>query len=255
MNRPRVIVVLLLQGRGLVKTRHFKHPTYLGDPINVARIFNDKEVDEMVFLDIRATTERRGPPLDILRDLASECFMPLGYGGGIRTLAEVKAILELGVEKVSLNTAALDTPTLITQAAAIYGSQSVVASIDVKRDLFGRQRVFTQCGRRNTRRSAVEVAREMESRGAGEILLNSIDRDGAMRGYDLDLIQGVASAVSIPVIACGGAGSVSDLVAATRQGHASAVAAGSLFVFQGPHRAVMISYPSETELQRAFTAP
>jgi cyclase len=247
--------VLLLQGRGLVKTRRFKDPTYLGDPINVARIFNDKEVDEMVFLDIRATAERRSPPLDILRDLASECFMPLGYGGGIRTLADVKAILELGVEKVSLNTAALENPELITEAAAIYGSQSVVASLDVKRDLFGRPRVYTRSGKRSTGRAPLEVAKEMESRGAGEILLNSIERDGVMKGYDLDLTHDVASAVSIPVIACGGAGSVSDLVAATQRGRASAVAAGSLFVFQGPHRAVMISYPSEDELQRAFATP
>lgn len=252
MKRPRVIVALLLKNKGLVKTTRFRNPVYLGDPINVVKIFNDKQVDELIFLDIDATVERRPLPLALLSKLAEECFMPLGYGGGIQNTNQVKMVLSLGVEKVSLNTSAIMNPAFVREAADVAGSQSIVVSIDVKRDLLGRPRAYTHGGTRNTGRDPLDVATEMEGQGAGELMLNSIDRDGTMQGFDLELIKRVASAVSIPVIACGGAARIADLVHATRDGGASAVAAGSMFVFQGPHRAVLINYPTEPELENAF---
>lgn len=251
MIRPRVIPALLLKGQGLVKTVKFKDPTYLGDPINIVKIFNDKEVDELVFLDITATQEKRRPSFEMLAKITSECFMPLGFGGGIRSLEDVKMLLGLGIEKVILNTAAVEMPNLVTEIADYAGSQAVVISMDVKRSLLGKYEVFTRSGRQATGLDPVRHAQEMERRGAGELFVNSIDRDGTMQGYDLDLIRRVAEAVSIPVIACGGAGTIQHLAEAIRAG-ASAAAAGSMFVFQGPLRGVLISYPSQEELRRAL---
>ncbi len=251
MIRPRVIPALLLKGQGLVKTVKFKDPKYLGDPINIVRIFNDKEVDELIFLDITATNEKRRPPFEALSKITSECFMPLGYGGGIRSLEDVRTLLGLGVEKVILNTAAVEMPELVTEAAAYAGSQAVVISIDVKRSLLGKYEVFTHSGLQGTGLDVVRHAQEMERRGAGELFVNSIDRDGTMQGYDLDLVRRVAQAVNIPVVACGGAGKVEHLAEAIRAG-ASAAAAGSMFVFQGPLRGVLISYPSQEELRRVL---
>lgn len=251
MIRPRVIPALLLKGQGLVKTVKFKDPKYLGDPINIVRIFNDKEVDELIFLDITATNEGRRPPFERLAKITSECFMPLGYGGGIRSLEDVKTLLGLGVEKVILNTAAVEIPSLVTEAAEYAGSQAVVISMDVKRGLLGKYEVFTRSGTKATGLDPVRHAQEMERRGAGELFVNSIDRDGTMQGYDLELVRRVAQAVSIPVIACGGAGNLQHLAEAIRAG-ASAAAAGSMFVFQGPLRGVLISYPSQEELRQAL---
>lgn len=245
----RVIPCLLLRNQGLVKTVKFRQPKYLGDPINVVRIFNDKEVDELVLLDITATPERRGPQFDFVADLASECFMPLAYGGGVRSVGEVKRLCSLGVEKVAINTHAVEHPEFVTAAADVVGSSSVIVSIDVKRDFWGRYRVYTNGGRVATGLDPVVHAVEMERRGAGEILLNSIDRDGTMLGYDLDLIRRVTQAVGVPVVACGGAGRVEDLAAAVQEGGAAAAGAGSMFVFKGPHRAVLISYPPPDELR------
>ncbi len=253
MIRPRVIPALLLKGQGLVKTVRFKEPRYLGDPINIVRIFNDKEVDELIFLDITATNENRRPSFEMLGKITSECFMPLGYGGGIRTLEDVRQLLGLGVEKVILNTAAVERPDFVSEAADYAGSQAVVISMDVKRSLLGKYEVFTRSGRQATGLDPVRHAQEMERRGAGELFVNSIDRDGTMQGYDLDLIRRVAEAVSIPVIACGGAGTIQHLAEAIRAG-ASAAAAGSMFVFQGPLRGVLISYPSREELSRLLPA-
>jgi cyclase len=250
MIRPRVIPALLLQGQGLVKTVKFKDPTYLGDPINIVRIFNDKEVDELVFLDITATNENRPPAFDRLANITSECFMPLGYGGGIRNMDDVRHLLSIGIEKVILNTSAVENPALVREAADYAGSSSVVISIDVKKSFLGKYEVYTQSGKKNTGLDPVRHAIEMEKCGAGEIFLNSIDRDGMMQGYDIDLIRRVADAVSIPVVACGGAGKLQDLSDAIKMGGASAAAAGSLFVFQGPLRGVLISYPSAEELKR-----
>lgn len=255
MLRTRVIPCLLLRGRGLVKTVRFQAPRYLGDPINVVKIFNDKEVDELVFLDITATAEGRAPAFKYIAEIASECFMPLGYGGGIRTLDDVRTLLSLGVEKVIVNSHAVRNPDFVRAAADFAGSQSVVVSIDVKQGAFGRYSVFTHAGQKSTGLDPVTVAVAMEEAGAGELLLTSVDRDGTMQGYDLELIRRVAGSVGIPVVACGGAGKVEHLVQAVRAGGASAAAAGSLFVFQGPHRAVLISYPSPDELREAFGGP
>jgi len=252
MFSPRVIPCLLLRNLGLVKTVKFKNPTYLGDPINIVKIFNDKEVDELMFLDIMATVENKRPPFKLLEKVASEAFMPLGYGGGIRTLEDIKTILGLGIEKVIINSYAVENPAFIRQAADFAGSSSVVVSMDVKKNRWGKYEVFTHSGRKATGLDPVKFAVEMANIGAGELFLNSIDRDGTMQGYDLALTTRVASAVNIPVVACGGAHTVQDLEAAVKQGGASAAGAGSMFVFQGPHRAVLISYPTSQELKTAF---
>lgn len=252
MAITRVIPVLLLRNAGLVKTQKFKDPKYVGDPINAVKIFNEKEVDELVFLDITASPEGKKPPLELLKDICSECFMPLCYGGGITHIDEIYAIIQAGVEKVALNTITHERPALITEASEAFGASSVVVSIDVKKNLFGKMQVWTKGGKVNTKKDPVAWAKEVESLGAGEILINSIDRDGMMTGYDLDTIRKVAGAVDIPVIACGGAGSVEDLGKPILEAEASAVAAGSLFVFKGKHRAVLISYPEQQKLKELF---
>jgi len=248
----RVIPCLLLRGAGLVKTVKFKDPKYLGDPINVVKIFNDKEVDELVILDIDATPEGRRPSFDLIAKVASQCFMPLCYGGGVRSVEDMRTLFGIGIEKVAVNSFAVQNPVFIREAADRFGSQSVIVSIDVKRSLFGRYEVVTHGGRKQTGLDPVALASTLEAQGVGEIFLNSVDQDGTMEGYDLDLVRRVTGAVRIPVIACGGAGKVEDLVAVVGRGGASAAAAGSLFVFQMPHRAVLISYLSPNELQSLF---
>ena len=249
MIKPRVIPALLLKGQGLVKTVKFKEPKYLGDPINIVRIFNDKEVDELVLLDITATPEKRGPQFDLLKNIASEAFIPLAYGGGIRSMDDVKKLLSIGIEKLIMNTSAVETPSLVREVADHAGSQAAVVSMDVKKGLLGKYEVFTHCGQKKTGLDPVKHAVEMERMGVGEILINSIDRDGTMQGYDVDLVRKVADAVSVPVVACGGAGNLSHVSEVIKQGHASAAAAGSIFVFQGPLRGVLISYPTPKELK------
>ena len=239
---------MLLSGERLVKTVRFKQPTYVGDPINAVKIFNEREVDELAILDISATREQRDPPYQHLQTIAGECFIPLSYGGGIRTIEQARRLFSIGVEKVLINSEAAENPSLLTAIAAEYGSQAVIAGIDVKKDWLGRTRVFTHAGATNTGREPVEYAKAVAENGAGEILFNSIDRDGTMTGYDLELIAEMSKAVSVPLVACGGAGSIADLAAAINAG-ASAVAAGSLFVFAGPRRAVLINYPSPAELR------
>jgi cyclase len=253
MVQTRVIPCLLLRNLGLVKTRRFKDPVYVGDPINAVRIFNDKEVDELVFLDITATVEGKRPPFELLAKVASQCFMPLCYGGGVRSLEDMAQLYEIGIEKVALNTQAVRDPALVRAASARFGAQSVIVSIDVKKSFFGKYEVVIEGGRRRTGIDPVCFAADMEAHGAGELLLNSVDRDGMMEGYDLELIRRVTVAVGIPVVACGGAGKTADLAAAVAKGGASAAAAGSLFVFQGPRRAVMINYPTPHELAELFT--
>ncbi|HWB07127.1 MAG TPA: AglZ/HisF2 family acetamidino modification protein [Verrucomicrobiales bacterium] len=248
--RYRVIPVLLLRGAGLVKTERFKDAKYVGDPVNAVRIFNDKEVDELVFLDIEATVNDRSPDLEMLRNIAGECFMPLCYGGGVRDLPTIEAILKTGVEKVAVNSALVENPEMIREAARIHGSSTIVASIDFKRCLFGNAEAVVRSGRKKTKMDPVELARRAEDLGVGEILLNSIDRDGTMQGYDLEITQRVADAVKVPVIACGGAGSLAHFHDAIHKGHSSAVAAGAFFVFVGKHRAVLITYPAQEDLKR-----
>ena len=251
MLHARVIPCLLLRNGGLVKTIRFDNPRYIGDPINAVRIFNEKEVDELVFLDISAATARDGPNFSLLTDIASEAFMPFGYGGGITCLEHIRRLYALGVEKVIINTAAVDNPSLVAEAAELAGSSGVVASIDVRRSWLGKYSVWTRSGRQDARRDPVAHAREMERMGAGEILLNAIDRDGTQDGYDLELVRRVAEAVSVPVVAAGGAGTLQHFRQAVDAG-AAAVAAGSMFVFHGRHRAVLITYPEYAELERLF---
>lgn len=249
MIRPRVIPALLLKGQGLVKTVKFKEPKYLGDPINIVRIFNDKEVDEIVLLDITATPENRAPQFDLLKNIASEAFIPLAYGGGIRTMDDIRKLLSIGIEKLIMNTSAIENPSLIRETADHAGSQAAVVSMDVKKNFLGKYEVVTRCGQKKTGLDPVKHAVEMEKMGAGEIFVNSIDCDGTMQGYDIDLVRKITDAVNIPVVACGGAGNLSHVAEVIKQGHASAAAAGSIFVFQGPLRGVLISYPTPKELK------
>lgn len=241
MLRVRLIPTLLLRGESLVKTVRFGRFTYVGDPANTVRVFNELEVDELVFLDISATPEGRPPNLRVLADIADECFMPLAYGGGIRSVDDAKAVFDIGFEKVALNTAAVDTPRLIGDLADRYGSQAVTVSIDVKRNAWGRARVVTRSGRHRTALDPVAWAQEVEAFGAGEILLTSIDREGSWRGLDLDLVRDVAHAVSVPVIAHGGAGNAVHIDEAVKAG-ASAVALGSMVVFQKQGMGVLVNF-------------
>jgi imidazole glycerol-phosphate synthase subunit HisF len=248
VKRIRVIPTLLIQDGGLVKSIKFKDHKYVGDPINAVKIFNEKEVDEIVILDISATAEKKAPNILVIKEMASEAFMPLGYGGGITKLEEIKELITAGVEKVVLNTSAFENPKLVSEGAAYVGSQSIVVSMDVKKNLWGKYKVFVKNGSKNTDIDPVEYAVQMQKAGAGELLLNSIERDGTFGGYDTELIKSVAKAVNIPLVAIGGAAQVEDFTKAVQSG-ASAVSAGSMFVFQRPHRAVLISYPSQKELK------
>lgn len=249
--RPRVIPCLSITAEhDLVKTTKFSNPRYLGDPINAVKIFNDKGVDELCILDITATKEGREPDFDYIKDIASEAFMPLSYGGGITNIEQIKTIFHMGYEKVIINTAFYKNPNLITEAANLAGSQSIVVSIDVKNEMLGRKRCYVCDGTEKTSKDPIEMAKLAESLGAGEILLNSITNDGSMKGYDIKLISDVAKAVNVPVIACGGAGTVQDLKRALYEGNAHAVAAGSLFVYYGSEKAVLINMPDEEEFIR-----
>jgi imidazole glycerol-phosphate synthase subunit HisF len=248
MLKTRVIPTLLLRGAGLVKTTGFRNPVYVGDPINAIRIFNDKEVDELVLLDITASRTGKGPAFSTIENIATECFMPVAYGGGITTVEQIRKILSAGVEKIVVNAAALLNPQLVREAVREFGSQAIVVSIDVKRKLLGRYEVYGDGGTRSTGHDPAVFAQQMEDIGAGEILLTAIDRDGTMKGYDIELVAKVTSAVGIPVIASGGAGTIADFGVASKRAGAAAVAAGAMFVFHGPHRAVLITYPTHAEL-------
>ena len=252
MLRTRVIPSLLLSNRRLVKTVRFKKRVYVGDPINTVKIFNDKEVDELVLLDIDATVQKREPDYAYLELVATQCFMPLAYGGGIKSAAQVRRLLSLGIEKVIINSAAVADSDLVREAAEQAGSQSTVVSIDVKKTWRAKYDIRTHGGRHSTGHDPAEFARKVQDLGAGEILLNSIDRDGTMSGYDLDLIGRVSRAVTIPVVACGGAGKVEHFSQAIAIGGAAAVAAGSMFIFTGHHRAVLINFPSRAVLESAL---
>lgn len=251
MYHNRLIPCLLLDNGKLVKTVQFRKPVYVGDPINAVKIYNDREVDELVFLDINATRMRRRPDFEYLKKITEQCFMPLCYGGGITSLEDIGMLFRIGFEKVSINAAALDHPELIKEAAGIYGSQSIVGAMDVGKNLFGRAVVKTENGTHGTKYSPAEYAKRLEDAGAGEIFLNSITRDGMMDGYDYELIREVAQSVQVPVIACGGAGSLQDCKKAIDSG-ASAAAAGSIFVFWGVNKAVLINYPDSAQTAELF---
>ena len=252
MLRPRVIPTLLLRNDSLVKTVQFSKYTYVGDPINTVRIFNELEVDELAFLDITATLDQGRPNIELLSDIANECFMPLAYGGAVQSVEMAREILHVGFEKVIVNTHAQEDPALIPRLADQFGSQAVIASIDVRRNHRGQPTVRTRSGTHDTGLDPVESAIEAERRGAGEILLTSIDREGTWAGYDLAVVRSVTDAVSIPLIANGGAGSVADIGEVVRTAGASAAAVGSLVVFQKQGMGVLVNFPSMADLQEAF---
>lgn len=255
MLYPRIIPVLLVKNKGLVKSVKFKDYKYVGDPINAVRIFNEKESDELIVVDIDATVEGREPDYKMIEDLASECRMPLCYGGGIKTLEQSKRILGLGVEKVAVSSAVLENPGLVADIAEQVGEQSVVVVLDVKRKMLGgKYECYTRNATNNTNICPFEFSRLAEKHGAGELVINSIDRDGGMRGYDLELIAKIKSLVSIPVTALGGAGSLEDITALVAQEGIIGAAAGSFFVFKGKYRAVLISYPNLKEKETVISA-
>lgn len=248
MLMTRVIPCLLVEDGRLVKSVKFKNPSYVGDPVNAIKIYNDKEVDELILVDITATIENRPPSFRLLSEVANECFMPLTYGGGIRMIEDIKRIFNLGIEKVVINSYAVENPSFIREASERFGGQSIVVSIDVKKSIFGKYSVYSHGGQKAAKLHPVDFARDMEKMGAGEILLNSIDRDGTWSGYDIELIRMVSDTVNIPVIACGGAGEVKDFGEAVKKGGASAVAAGSMVVYQGKDLGVLIKFPARDEL-------
>ena len=243
MYRARIIPCLLISGNGLVKTRKFKDPIYIGDPVNAMRIFSEKEVDEIVVLDIDASRQQQEPNYELIAEMAGEAFMPMAYGGGIRTLDQVRKLIRSGIEKVVINTAATESTDLIRVVADIYGSQAVVGAVDVKKTLFGGYRVVTKSATVDSGLDLYVHLQQLIAAGVGEIFVNSVDRDGMMAGYDLPLIRSVTQNVNVPVVACGGAGTIEHLSQGVNEGGASAVAAGSMFVFYGKHRAVLINYP------------
>ena len=248
MLNPRIIPCLLVQNKGLVKTVNFKNPQYVGDPINAVRIFNEKEVDELIVLDIDATVEKRGPDYKMIENLTAECRMPLCYGGGIKTVEQAEKIIGLGVEKVAISSAAIENPELITAITERIGNQSVVVVLDVKKKMLGGMyEVRTHNGRKKTGKPPWELALKMERLGAGEIVINSIDNDGLMKGYDLALVEKIRKSISIQLTVLGGAGSLHDIGQIINKYGVIGVAAGSLFVFKGVYRAVLINYPNRAE--------
>lgn len=249
MLRARIIPCLLLNNGGLVKTIQFKNPVYVGDPLNAVKIFNEKEADELILLDISATSKNSEPLYDRIAQIASEAFMPLCYGGGISNVKQAEKLVNLGIEKISINSAAFRDYSLIQGIARALGTQSVVVSIDVKKDWLGRYRVYDASRKRLTEIDPILHARQAEHSGAGEILLNNVSLDGMLSGYDLNLVKSMAESLSIPLVVCGGAASTMDFKLAIQAG-ASAAAAGSMFLFQGKHRAVLISYLSNYEINQ-----
>jgi len=248
MLYPRIIPCLLVKNKGLVKSVRFKNHKYVGDPINAVKIFNEKEVDELIVLDIDATVEKREPDYTMIKNLATECRMPLCYGGGIKTVEQAKKIFGLGVEKIAVSSAAIENPGIVSEMAEQVGNQSVVVVLDIKKRLLGNKyEVHTHNGQKNTGKCPFEVAAQMEKLGAGEIVINSIDNDGVVKGYDLILVDKIRESISVPMTVLGGAGSLEDIGKLINKYKIIGAAAGSLFVFKGVYRAVLISYPSNAE--------
>lgn len=252
MELPRIIPCLLLRRGALVKTQCFKSPSYVGDPINTVRIFNEQGADELIFLDIVATPSGAPPQFGLIEEISRECYMPFAYGGGLHSFEAIRKVFSNGAEKVVLNTAAWKNPDLVRKVAEHFGSQSVVVSIDTKKGRFGRTRVAVGCGREKIGPSPVEWAQEAVERGAGEVMITSVQREGTFAGYDHDLVRSVAAAVPVPVIAHGGASSVEDMRIAIQDDGAAAAAAGALFVYRSRQRAVLINYPARDELDELF---
>lgn len=252
MLATRVMPCLLMHKGALVKTVQFKNPVYVGDPVNTVRIFNQKEVDELVLIDISATVDGYGIDFGTLEKVVTECFMPICYGGGVNNLDDMHRLYNLGIEKVSLSSAALNSPALVSEAASRFGSQAIVVTLDVRKNFFGKHVVRTHQGKIDTKLSPVEAARAMEKAGAGEIFLYSIDRDGTWSGFDLAVIRDVSHAVGIPVVACGGGGEMAHLQAAVKDAGASAVAIGSMAVFQAKDLGVLVKFPTRQQQEKAF---
>ena len=252
MLKHRVIPLLSLDNYKLVKTLRFKNPQYIGDPINAIHIFNEKEVDEIIIIDITASKENREPNFDLIEEIAGECYMPLTYGGGIRSVEDVDRILSIGVEKVSLQSSIIKNPNFINDLAKRFGSQSIVVSVDVKKNWLGKLKYFVPAKESTLELDLIDLIKDLVNAGAGEVLLNAVDKDGTLSGPDLEMIKQVSNSIEVPIIACGGISSLEDIKAAVEVG-ASAVAAGSFFVYYGPHRAVLISYPKYHELEQLFS--
>lgn len=252
MLKTRVIPCLLLRDESLVKTVKFDKAGYIGDPINTVRIFNELEVDELIFLDISATNEGRSPNFKILTEIANECFMPLGYGGGMKNFEDAKKIFQIGFEKIAVNSEAFIHPEFITQLAEHFGNQAVIGSIDVKKNLFGKYEVYSHSGKKNTKKNPVEWAQELEKRGAGEILITSMDREGTWNGFDDELVKKITSSVNVPVIANGGAGNLQHIQSVVKNAHASAVALGSMVVYQKKGLGVLVNFPERKELENTL---
>lgn len=252
MLRPRIIPSLLYHNKGLVKTVNFKSPKYIGDPINAVRIFNEKEVDELAFFDIDATVLNKEPDYSLIEKLANQSRMPLCYGGGVRTVEQAQKIFGLGVEKIALSSAVIQNPQLVTQIADRVGSQSVIVVFDIKKKLLNGYEIYTHNGKKSTGINPFKFAKELEALGAGEIIINSIDQDGVMKGYDMNLIDKIAESISIPLTVLGGAGSIADIEKVIEKHGVIGVALGSLFVFKGPYKAVLINYPTQIEKNKIF---
>ena len=248
MFRPRIIPVLLLQGNALVKSKGFKDFRYIGDPINAVKVFNDLKADELVFLDIEATKEKRTISTELVRQVGEEANMPFAVGGGIKNLDEIQKIIAQGAEKVIINTCAVENPKFIREASDNFGSSTIVVCIDVKKKFFSGNVVWSNSGSKSSKYSPKDFAKLIEENGAGEIIIQSINKDGTMSGYDLDLIKAISTTVTIPVVALGGAGNLEHMIEAYKKGFASALAAGSLFVFQGPKKGVLINYIENSDL-------
>jgi cyclase len=253
MFRPRVIPTLLLMNNGLVKSEKFKSHRYIGDPINAVNLFNDLKVDELCFLDIGATKEKRTVDLHLLQRIADEANMPFAVGGGIRAVENIRDILKAGAEKVIISAFAVEQPNFIEQAAFEFGSSTIAVCMDVKKNLWGKYKMYINNGSHSTDWELVAFAKKMEACGAGEIIINSIDQDGTMAGYDIPMIRSISEAVTIPVVALGGAGKMADFKHVVDEGAASAVAAGSFFIYKGPRRAVLISYPGSENFDNLFS--
>ncbi len=252
MLRPRIIPSLLYHDKGLVKTVNFKSPKYVGDPINAVRIFNEKQVDELAFFDIDATVLGKEPDYALIEKLANQSRMPLCYGGGVKTKEQAQRIFGLGIEKIALSSAIIQNPKLVTEIAERVGSQSVIVVFDIKKKVFGGYELYTHNGKKATGINPVKLAAEMQQLGAGEIIINSIDQDGSMKGYDMSLIEKITGVTSLPLTVLGGAGSLHDIEQVIEKHGVIGVAAGSLFVFKGPYKAVLINYPSQTEKNKIF---
>lgn len=244
MLRPRIIPCLLIHDKGLVKTVNFKNPKYVGDPINAVRIFNEKESDELMVLDIDASVNKTEPDYQTIEKLASECRMPLCYGGGIRNVEQAQRIFSLGVEKVALSSAAIENPELISKIAERVGTQSAVVVLDVKKKLLGGYEIYTHNGKKGTGKNPIEMARLFQKMGAGEIVINSIDQDGVMKGFDYDLVEKIRKEITLPLTVIGGAGSLDDIGKLINKFGIIGASAGSLFVFKGVYKAVLINYPN-----------